>query len=51
MLYMGPGSSTLLRDMERWRQTEEVERVVEFIRVQPPVDPSFQLPDPEASQD
>jgi len=50
MLYMGPGSNQLLRAHGALSTTEEVERVVEFVRSQPPVDPSFQLPDPEAQK-
>ncbi len=49
MLFMGPGGY-LQRAHGALATTEEVERVVEFIRSQPPVPDDFVLPDPEASK-
>lgn len=50
LLFMGPGSEGIKRAHGALTTTEEVERVVEFIRAQPPVDPSYQLPDPESQK-
>ena len=49
MLFMGPGGY-LQRAHGALATTEEVERVVDFIRSQPPVADDFVLPDPEASK-
>lgn len=47
MLFMGIGSGAIVRAHGALSSTEDVERVVEFIAAQPPVDPTYQLPDPE----
>lgn len=49
MLFMGPGGN-LQRAHGALATTEEVERVVDFIKSQPPVPDDFVLPDPEASK-
>ncbi len=49
MLFMGPGG-LLRRAHGALATTEEVERVVDFIRSQPPVSDEFVLPDPETSK-
>ena len=50
MLFLGPGSSQPIRLHGAMITTEEVSRVVEFVHSQPPVESSFQLPDPELKQ-
>ncbi len=50
MLYMGPGASQLMRLHGALVTTDEVERIVEFVRAQPPCSSSFELPDPEVER-
>jgi S-DNA-T family DNA segregation ATPase FtsK/SpoIIIE len=50
MLFMAPGSGHLQRVHGALVTTEEVERVVEFIRAQPPASEDFRLPDPELTK-
>ena len=50
MLYMGPGASQLMRLHGALITTDEVERIVEFVRAQPPCTSSFELPDPEVER-
>ncbi len=47
MLFMGPGTMFIKRLHGALVTTNEVERVVEHVRSQPPVDSTFELPDPE----
>ncbi len=47
MLFQGPGTSHLKRLHAALVTTEEVERVIEFVRAQPPRTTSFKLPNPE----
>ncbi len=50
MLFQSSGSSRLQRLHGALVTTEEVERVVEFIRAQPPVESIFTLPSPEMAR-
>lgn len=47
MLFLGPGTAQLMRLHGALVSTDEVEKVVEFIRAQPPCKSNFSLPDPE----
>jgi len=50
MLFQGPGVSQLIRLHCALVTTDEVERVVEFVRAQPPCESRFKLPDPEVER-
>ncbi len=50
MLFLGPGTSQLKRLHGALVTTDEVERVVEFVRAQPPRSSTFSLPDPEVER-
>lgn len=50
MLFVGPGSSKLTRLHGALITTEEVERIIEFVRAQPRCNSSFVLPYPEEAR-